>query len=82
MQPSILIMKDRLFNVIDPMVVQQYRLKKPDCPFKAHQQAYAKIRPSHGSQSQVNPAAAPVSSIPATRKTSYHTVQDPSLSGG
>ena len=31
---SILLMKDRLYHVLDPMVIQQYRLRKPESPFK------------------------------------------------
>jgi hypothetical protein len=34
-------MKDRLFNSLDANTVQQYRLRKPDCPFKQTQAAYA-----------------------------------------
>ena len=28
-------MKDRLYHVLDPMVIQQYRLRKPESPFKS-----------------------------------------------
>jgi hypothetical protein len=39
-------MKDRLFNSLDANLVHQYRLRKPDCPFKATQQLYSKFKPS------------------------------------
>ena len=51
---SILVMKDRLFNSLDPNLVQQYRLRRPECPFKQTQQVYAKFRPSSVSSSSSN----------------------------
>ena len=32
-------LKDRIYNVIDPTIIQQFRLRKPECPFfKPNQQ--------------------------------------------
>jgi hypothetical protein len=32
--PSINLIKDRIYNLIDPVHIQQFKLRKPDCPFK------------------------------------------------
>jgi len=36
--PSINLIKDRIYNLIDPVHIQQFKLRKPDCPFKPTQQ--------------------------------------------
>ncbi len=63
-------MKDRLFNALDANTVQQYRLRKPDCPFKQTQQMYARAKPSVTSTSQLGQHKS---------VGGYHAVTDPSI---
>lgn len=52
---SILEMKDRIYNVLDPMIIQQFQLRKPESPFKPvhHQSASKKSSYGHSSQSTI-----------------------------
>ena len=75
-------MKDRLFNSLDAQTVQQYRLRKPDSPFKTTQEIYSKAKASSASSTN----AAPSHSIDSYQQTSsrkpivgYHAVADPSM---
>ena len=43
---SLLIMKDRLYRVIDPALIQQYKLRKPDYPFKTANVAPVNVKPN------------------------------------
>lgn len=73
---SIAIMKDRLFNAIDPQVAQQYRLRKPESPFKVTQQLYSQVKPSLSSTSSREPAQQQRRPL----GSGYHHMADPSIS--
>ena len=52
---AIMLMKDRIYNVIDPTIIQQFRLRKPECPFfkpnqQQKQQQNASRKGSHYSE--------------------------------
>ncbi|CAF0785032.1 unnamed protein product [Brachionus calyciflorus] len=65
----VMLMKDRLFHVLDPMVVQQLRLKKPDTPFKsAHHQVGKTNSVGHNQtslQARKSSGFQPAPSVPA-----------------
>lgn len=50
---SILEMKDRIYHVLDPMVVQQFKLRKPENPFKTVHHQSASKRNSFGPTSHM-----------------------------
>lgn len=65
--------------MIDPQVIQQYKLPKPECPFRQTQQsvqAKSNIAAQNtGAQNMYS------NSMTAARKNTYHSVTDPSLAG-
>jgi hypothetical protein len=73
---SILVMKDRLYHVLDPATIQQYRLRKPEYPFKTANVSNAKSNVSHQQMSSAQPQ--PQQTV-NNRKLSYHQVTDPSV---
>ena len=72
---SILVMKDRLYHVLDNSVIQKYKLKKPEYPFKATNLP-SNIKSNIGQQQQSQQQATHITS---TRKPSYPTVADRSV---
>ena len=71
---SVLVMKDRLYHVLDAATIQQYRLRKPEYPFKP---THAQNAKSNVSQQQMPNSQQQQG--PNTRKLSYHQVADPSV---
>jgi hypothetical protein len=68
---SLLVMKDRLYHVLDSNVIQQYRLKKPEYPFAKTVNVLANAKSNIAQQ----PANTLLSST-SSRKLSYPTVAD------
>ena len=73
---SLLVMKDRLYHVLDANLVQQYRLKKPEYPFKSVASTMATNAKSNIAHTQTQPLP---SQTLSTRKPSYPTVTDRSV---
>ena len=73
---SLLLMKDRLYHVLDPQVVQQYRLKKPEYPFSKTVNSSTNAKSNIGQHSIT---ALNATSNAANRKLSYPTAIDRSV---
>lgn len=70
---SILEMKDRIYHVLDPMVVQQLKLRKPDNPFKTvHHQSASNKRNSFGPTSHMPSVQNSKSFNPVTNTSSQY----------
>ena len=73
---SLLLMKDRLYHVLDPQVIQQYRLKKPEYPFSKTANVTTNAKSNIAQQPMT---ALNSTSNAASRKLSYPTAVDRSM---
>ena len=73
---SLLLMKDRLYHVLDPQVVQQYRLKKPEYPFAKTVNSSTNAKSNIGQHPMTTLNA---TSNASNRKLSYPTAIDRSV---